>query len=160
MNKTIEDPVCHMTVSETSFTTEYEGIGYAFCSAQCRERFLASPRLYIGLPGRKAAAQQGKQIIKQRRMVLSAPLDNGQADVVKLALREMMGIIDICIEGREIDIRYDLMQITAGQIADRLSSVGSELGSGWMERLKLAFINYQEECEIGNLEVDGAKRCH
>ena len=22
-----------------------------------------------------------------------------------------------------------------------------------MERLKLAFINYQEECEIGNLEV-------
>jgi YHS domain-containing protein len=160
MNKTVEDPVCHMSVSETSFATEYAGIRYAFCSAQCKERFLENPHLYVGSPGRKAAAQQGKQIIKQRRMVLSAPLDNGQTDIVKRALREMMGIIDICIEGKAIDIRYDLMQVTVGQIADRLASVGSKLGNGWMERLKLAFINYQEECEIGNLEVDSGKRCH
>lgn len=160
MNKIVEDPVCHMTVSETSFNTEYAGIRYAFCSAQCKERFLANPHLYVGSPGRKAAAQQGKKIIKQRRMVLSAPLDNGQANIVELALREMMGIVDICIEGKEIDIRYDLMQVTAGQIADRLATVGSELGSGWMDRLKLASINYQEECEIGNLEVDSGKRCH
>ncbi|MBI5006056.1 MAG: YHS domain-containing protein [Nitrosomonadales bacterium] len=160
MNETVKDPVCHMDVPATSFPVEYEGIHFAFCSAQCKERFQANPHLYIGSPGRKAAAQQGKQIIKQRRMVLSAPLDSGQADVVKRALREMMGIIDICIEDKEIDIRYDLIQVTVGQIADRLASVGSELGSGWMERLKLAFINYQEECEIGNLEVDSGKRCH
>lgn len=160
MNETVKDPVCHMDVPATSFPVEYEGIHYAFCSAQCKDRFLENPHLYVGSPGRKAAAQQGKQIIKQRRMVLSAPLDNGQADVVKRALREMMGIIDICIEGRDMDIRYDLMQVTAGQIADRLTSVGSELGSDLMERLRLAFINYQEECEIGNLEVDSGKRCH
>lgn len=160
MNEIVKDPVCHMDVPATSFPVEYEGIHYAFCSAQCKDRFLENPHLYVGSPGRKAAAQQGKQIIKQRRMVLSAPLDSGQEDVVKRALREMMGIIDICIEGKEIDVRYDLMQITAGQIADRLASVGSELGSSWMERLKLAFINYQEECEIGNLEVDSGKRCH
>lgn len=159
MNKKVEDPVCHMTVSETSFATEYEGIHYEFCSAQCKERFLANPHLYIGSPGRKAAAQLGKQIIKQRRMVLSAPLDAGQAERVKSALLEMMGIIGICIEGKEIEIRYDLMQVTAEQIADKLASIGSELGGGWMERLKLAFINYHEECEIGSLEVTNTK-CH
>ena len=160
MNKTVEDPVCHMAVSGTSFATEYEGISYAFCSAQCRDRFLANPRLYTGLPGRKAAAQQGKEVIKQRRMVLSAPLDSGQAELVKRALLEMMGINEICIEGKNIEIRYDLMQVTAEQIAYKLASVGSELGGGWMESLKLAFINYQEECEIGSLEVSNTKRCH
>lgn len=160
MNKTVEDPVCHMTVSETSFATEYEGIRHAFCSEQCRERFLANPHLYTGFPGRKSAAQMGKIIIKQRRMVLSAPLDAGQAERVKSALLEMMGIIEICIEGENIEIRYDLMQVTAEQIANKLASIGSKLGGGWMERLKLAFINDHEECEIGNLEVDSGKRCH
>lgn len=82
MNKNVEDPVCHMAVSATSFATEYEGIGYAFYSMQCKDRFLANPHLYIGSPGRKAA-QQGKKIVKQRSMVLSAPLDRGQADVIK-----------------------------------------------------------------------------
>lgn len=89
MNETVEDPVCHMAVSTTSFATEYEGIRYAFCSAQCKDRFLANPRLYTGLPGRKAAAQQGKEVIKQRRMVLSAPLDSEQAEVVKRAMLAM-----------------------------------------------------------------------
>lgn len=159
MNKIVIDPVCHMAVSETSFATEYEGIRHAFCSAQCRDRFLENPRLYTGLPGRKAAAQQGKEVIKQRRMVLSAPLDSGQAEIVKRALLAMMGINEICIEGENIEIRYDLMQVTAEQIADKLASVGSELGGGWMERLKLAFINYHEECEIGSLEVKNTK-CH
>lgn len=160
MYKTVEDPVCHMKVSETSFATEYEGISYAFCSAQCKDRFLANPRLYAGLPGRKAAAQQGTEIIKQRRMMLSAPLDGEQAEIVKRALVEMMGICEIRIEGKKIEIQYDLMQVTAEQIADKLASIGTALGGGWMERLKLAFVNYQEECEIGSLEVTGGKRCH
>lgn len=160
MNKTVEDPVCHMGVPSTSFPVEYGGIHYAFCSAQCKDRFLENPHLYVGSPGRRAAAQQGRQIIKQRRMVLSAPLDKEQADVVRRVLHEMMGIIDICIEGKEIYIRYDLMQVTAEQIADRLASIGGKLGGGWMERLKLAFINYQEECEIGNLEATKKKGCH
>lgn len=132
MNETVKDRVCRMDVPSPSFPHEYEGILFAFCSAQCKERFQANPHLYIGSPGRKAAAQQGKPIIKQRRMVLSAPLDSGQADVDKRALLEMMGIIDICIDGKEIDIRYDLLQVTAEQIADKLASAGSKLGAaGW-----------------------------
>ena len=157
MYKLVKDPVCHMVVSEASFATQYEGIAYAFCSPQCKDRFLANPHLYIGLPGKKAVAQQGKVIIKQRRMILSAPLDSLQSELVTHALRAMMGVKDVCIEGTTIKLQYDLMQVTADQIAEKLALIGTGLGDGWMERLKLAFINYQEECEIGNLEVANKK---
>lgn len=160
MNEIVKDPVCHMAVPATSFAIEYAGIPYAFCSTQCKERFLANPHLYTGFPGHKAPAQQGVAIIKQRRMMLSAPLDAEQTEHVKRALLEMMGISEICIEGDKIEIQYDLMQVTAEQIADKLALIGTELGSGWMDRLKLAFINYQEECEIGSLEVANRKNCH
>lgn len=59
MTKMVQDPVCHMTVSEASFSAEYAGIHYAFCSNQCRNRFLANPHLYTGLPGHMAPAQKG-----------------------------------------------------------------------------------------------------
>jgi len=160
MNKITKDPVCHMQVPAASFAVEYAGIHYSFCSAQCRERFLANPHLYIGFPGHKAPAQQGKEVIKQRRMVLSAPLDAKQAELVKRALLEMMGISEICIEGDKIEIQYDLMQITAEQITNKLALIGTELGGGWMDRLKLAFINYLEEREVDSLEVANKKGCH
>jgi len=160
MPTTINDPVCHMEVVATSFPAEYAGIRYAFCSAQCKERFLANPRLYIGLPGRKAPAQQGEKVIKRRRLALSTPLDAPQDERVRHALLEMMGIDEVCITGEKIEIQYDLIQVTAAQIADRLALVGAELGGGWTDRLKLAFIYYQEECEVGSLEVASEKHCH
>lgn len=159
MNETVEDPVWHMKVPTTLFATEYAGSHYAFCSAQCKERFLANPRLYIGFPGRKAPAQEGKQIIKCRRLLLSAPLDASQAEQVKRALLEMMGILEICIEGNRLEIKYDLIQVTAEQIADKLALIGTVLGGGWIDRLKLAFINSLEEIEISSLEVEKKKMC-
>ncbi len=159
MNETVEDYVCHMQVPSTSFATEYAGGCYAFCSAQCKERFLANPHLYIGFPGRKAPAQQGKKVIKCRRLLLSSPLDATQAEQVKQALLEMMGVQEICIEGNKIEIQYDLIQVTAEQIADKLALIGANLGEGWLDRLKLAFINNLEEIEINSLEVEKKKRC-
>ena len=41
MSEIVKDPVCHMEVAATSFATKYADIAYAFCSAQCKERFLA-----------------------------------------------------------------------------------------------------------------------
>ncbi len=160
MNKTVEDPVCHMQVSATSLPSEYAGIRYAFCSEQCQERFLENPHLYVGVPGRKAPAQQGREVIKSRRFELSAPLDDVQAKQVKHAISEMMGIYKIHIDGRKIEIQYDLIQATAEQIADKLGLIGAELGAGWKDRIKLAFINYLEECEIDSLEIDDKKSCH
>lgn len=155
-----DDPVCHMPVPTTSYACELEGIQYVFCSEQCRERFVANPRLYIGFPGHKAPAQQGTEIIRRRTLILSEPLDAVQSEQVKHALLSMMGIREICIDGNTFDIQYDLMQVNTEQIAERLNTVGSELGGGWVERLKFAFINYQEECEISSLEVRHGKSCH
>jgi YHS domain-containing protein len=144
----VEDPVCHMKVQATLFATEYAGSHYAFCSAQCKERFLANPRLYIGFPGRKAPAQEGKQVIICRSLLLSAPLDAIQSEQVKDALHEMMGLFEISIEGNKLEIKYDLIQVTAEQIADKLALIGAKLGGDWIDRLKLAFINNLEDIEI------------
>ncbi|MBI4937026.1 MAG: YHS domain-containing protein [Nitrosomonadales bacterium] len=160
MNETVKDYVCQMQVSPASFATEYAGGHYAFCSAQCKERFLANPHLYIGFPGNKAPAQEGKKVIKRRRLLLSAPLDTIQAEKVKQALLEMMGIHEVCIEGDKIEIQYDLIQVTTGQIAHKLALIGADLGGGWIDRLRLAFINNQEEIEINSLEVENRKCCH
>ena len=160
MSEIVKDPVCHMEVAATSFATEYAGIAYAFCSAQCKERFLANPQLYIGFPGHKAPAQKGRKIIKQRRLLLSVPLDAMQVEQVKRALLEMMGIHKVCIEGDKLEVQYDLMQVTTEQIADKLALIGADLGGGWMDRLRLAFINYLEETEMSGLEVENKKGCH
>src|SRR3990167_1129343 len=160
MNETVKDYVCHMQVPSTSFATEYAGGHYAFCSAQCKERFLANPHLYIGFPGHKAPAQDGEKVIKRHRFLLSAPLDAMQAKQVKRALLEMMGIHEVFIEGDKIEIQYDLIQVTAEQIADKLALIGADLGAGWVDRLKLAFINNLEEIEISSLEVGNKKCCH
>ena len=160
MTETVKDPVCHMQVPSVSFAIENAGINYAFCSVQCRERFLANPHLYTGFPGMKSPAQAGKQVIKCRRLSLSAPLDAIQSKQVKNTLLEMMGVLDICIDGDKIEIQYDLMQTDVEQITVQLALIGTDLGRGWVDRLKLAFINYQEECEISSLEVNDTKGCH
>jgi len=159
MNGTVKDYVCQMQVPPTSFATEYAGGHYAFCSAQCRERFLANPHLYIGFPGRKAPAQEGVKVIKRHRLSLSMPLDAAQAEQVKRALLEMMGMLEVSIEGNRIEIRYDLIQVTLEQIAGKLGLIGTDLGTGWVDRLKLAFINNLEEIEINSLEVEKKKKC-
>lgn len=159
MNEIVEDYVCHMQVPSTSFATEYAGGHYAFCSAQCKERFLANPHLYIGFPGRKAPAQEGRQVIKCRRFLLSEPLNAIQAEQIKNALLDMMGILEICIDCDKIEIKYDLIQVTAEQLADKLALIGANLGEGWMDRLKLAFVNNLEEIEISSLEVEKKKKC-
>ena len=154
MKETVEDYVCHMQVPAKSFATEYAGSHYAFCSAQCKERFIASPHLYIGFPGRNAPAQEGKQVIKCRRLLLSTPLDAIQAEEVKKALLKTIGILEIGIDCDKLEIKYDLIQVTAEQIADKLGLIGANLGGDCIDRLKLAFINNMEEIEINSLEVE------
>ena len=40
---TVIDPVCGMQVKSTQLALEYMQMHFAFCSEQCRERFLANP---------------------------------------------------------------------------------------------------------------------
>jgi len=149
----IRDPVCGMQVESEQYTIEYLQMHYAFCSRQCQERFRENPHLYVGLPGQKSPKQEGREVIKQRRMRLALPLSSAQEDEVVQALSDMMGIKAATASGDLIELTYDLLQATAEEIESKLEEVGVRLGEGWAERLRRAFVHYEEECEIGNLEV-------
>jgi Cu+-exporting ATPase len=45
-----KDPVCGMTVDDKKApaATTYEGKTYYFCAASCRDKFLSSPKTYVG----------------------------------------------------------------------------------------------------------------
>lgn len=159
MKDLTEDPVCHMKVSKSSFSTEYSGMTFAFCSGQCRDRFLENPHLYIGFPGQKAPAQQGVEILKYRKIKLACSLDTVQLQQIRDALTSMMGIKNVNHDGKSLEITYDLMQVTEQQVEDTLSKFGAELGTDWLSRLKRAFIHFEERSEIGSLEVTSSKKC-
>ena len=52
----VEDPVCHMRVNphETPHRAEHDGRTFYFCSARCRERFIAEPLRYLSPEEREA----------------------------------------------------------------------------------------------------------
>jgi YHS domain-containing protein len=160
MGNLIRDPVCGMQVASDHYTIDYLQMHYAFCSRQCQERFQENPHLYVGLPGQKSPKQEGREVIKQRRLHLALTLSSAQEDEVVQALRDMMGIKAVSAAGDKIEITYDLLQATAEQIEFRLEEVGVRLGEGWPERLRRAFVHYEEECEIDNLEVHEKSGVH
>ncbi|MGA9163716.1 MAG: YHS domain-containing protein [Thiobacillus sp.] len=154
MSATVKDPVCGMEVAPAQFETIYEGLHYAFCSEQCRQRFATNPHLYIGVPGEKAVRQKGVELFKRRRFQLDAALDAPGAAVLTEALGAMMGVKIVEIEdGNTVTITYDLIQATAEQLEAKMAEVGAKLGAGWAERLRRGFVHYMEETEVGNLEV-------
>ncbi len=154
MSATVKDPVCGMDVAPAQFETIYEGLRYAFCSEQCRQRFVANPHLYVGVPGEKAPGQKGVELFKRRRFQLDAPLAAQDAAVLTEALGAMMGVKTVEIEdGNTVTLTYDLIQATAEQLEAKMAEVGAKLGAGWAERLRRGFVHYMEETEVGNLEV-------
>ena len=71
---TVIDPVCGMHVNPSQLPLEYMQMHFAFCSQQCRERFLANPGLYVGQPGKMSVKQMGHEVLKCRRLQLAEPL--------------------------------------------------------------------------------------
>ncbi len=155
-----KDVVCGMQIESDSNQIVYLGVSYAFCSKQCQERFLANPHLYVGMPGQKAPKQEGVSVIKQRHLRLAQALSPDQGRALGNALQAMMGIQSVSIDGDSVVITYDLLQATAEQVEEKLAEIGVKLGEGWTERLRRAFVHYEEECEIGNLEVHQGKYIH
>lgn len=152
-DKTVRCPVCGMSIQPDQFRIEYQGMRFAFCSAQCRERFQANPHLYIGRPGRPAPKQLGREIIKRRTLQLQRPLTGEQATCLINELESMMGIKRVDVEADRLRIHYDLLQATVEQIERRIEDIGDRLGHGLGDTLRRAFIHYLEETELANLEV-------
>jgi YHS domain-containing protein len=147
-----KDPVCGMVVNVHEVEITYAGVHYAFCSNQCRERFESNPHLYIGHPGHKAAKQKGVQIVKRRHFKLEQSLSIPDAKQLAKELYGMMGVRKIHIVGMDIDVTYDLMEVTAEQIEDRMVEIGVKLGEEWSQRLSRGFIHILEETEVSSIE--------
>lgn len=169
------DPVCGMMVGEWEHQVVYRGVGYAFCSQQCRDRFSAGPGLYVGRRRILAPKQKGMELIKRRRMLLGVPLTQVHFVELKGALLSMMGVISVrsvkrggdgsggrqpldsgtrtatCIDAVEID--YDLLQATAAQIESRFLEMNAIPSNGWGEKLLRDYIHYLEKCELDDLEI-------
>ncbi|GBG14780.1 coproporphyrinogen-III oxidase [Novimethylophilus kurashikiensis] len=160
MNNLVKDPVCGMQVDPHHLALEYQQMNFAFCSSQCRERFLDNPHLYIGFPQHKAPRQENREVLKERLLRTDHVLDFDQAQSLTEALKSMMGIKSVVVGGSMIEITYDLLQVTEEQIEATLAEIGIKLGEGWAEQLRRAFVHYEEEFEIGNLEVYKKHRFH
>lgn len=153
MDVKLIDPVCGMEVEPHQHSLTHEGIRYAFCSSQCRERFELNPHLYIGFPGQRAPKQEGKEVIKKRRFRTEAALEPAEAEQLRKELSSMMGVLEVQVENDMVVVTYDLLQATAAQLETRLGEIGLKLGGTWSERLRAAFVHYLEEGEVESLEV-------
>jgi hypothetical protein len=149
-----------MWVPPDRYAVQYLGIDYAFCSQQCKDRFLANPHLYVGMPGDEAPKHAGMEVIKRRCLHLDTPLSDEAAQEVVEHLLSMMGVSVVDVDGAQVSITYDLLQATAEQIEAALQQVGARLGAGWGERLRRAFVHYLEETEVASLEAHSGAHGH
>jgi YHS domain-containing protein len=149
----LRDPVCGMMVDASENAIVYQQMHFAFCSLQCKERFLQTPHLYIGQGGHKAPKQEGQAVYKQRLLKLDKSLTPEMAETVLDNVQAMMGIEQLEINGDVIKVTYDLLQATEAQIESEIAQAGASLGQKWSERLRRAFVHYVEESEIENLAV-------
>ncbi|HFE36794.1 MAG TPA: YHS domain-containing protein [Gammaproteobacteria bacterium] len=148
-------PVCGMKADPELDSVEYYKIYFHFCSTQCRENFLAHPRLY------QREAQKGrKEIIKQRTMHLAEPIGKAGAELLIPYLMKLMGVKNVIIEGDTVSITYDLLQVTEVQIEKALAEAGAELGGSWLAHFRRGWIHDSEENELDNLASPPARSYH
>jgi len=150
-------PVCGMDATDSSICADHLGIAYYFCMQQCRENFLAHPKLYIG---KQSLAKTGREIIKRRTFTLEQPLAGMMCEDLMLALTQLMSVRNISIEGCRVAIDYNLLEVNAGQIEAALVKAGATMGSGWAGRLKRGWVHYTEENELDNLAAGDAACCN
>jgi len=150
-------PVCGMNAKDSKAHVEHLGIEYYFCTAQCRENFIARPRLYLG---KQSAKYTARKIIKRRSFSLDQGVEAEMQMQLIQTMQQVMGVRDANVQGCEIIITYDLLETTAEQIARALADAGFALGSGWAARLKRGWMNYTEKNELDNLTAGESACCN
>ncbi len=159
----VVDPVCGMRVNADLNRVMYLEMEFAFCSEQCKERFLANPGLYVGRPGEPAPKQRGEVLLKRRSMSLADPLPDQAAEELKSMLGGMMGVKSVLFSADRLDIEYDLLEATAAQIETAIMNFGVRLGDRWVDRFKRAIVHAVEEDVLASQEVSqshGPRGCH
>ncbi|MFQ5668857.1 MAG: YHS domain-containing protein, partial [Candidatus Binatia bacterium] len=108
----VRDPVCGMALERPGHALTYQGMHFAFCSEQCKARFLAHPHLYVGYPGQPAPNQEGQVLLKRRRLRLAQALSAEGAALVEELLGKLMGVRTVTASGAMIEVIYDLLQVS------------------------------------------------
>jgi len=150
-------PVCGMDAKDSTVHAEHIGIEYYFCSPQCRENFIVRPQLYLG---RQSVKKNGREIIKRRSLSLDQAVEGALQEQLVHAIKKMMGVRDVQVNGREVSITYDMLEVTAEQIERSLGNAGAVLGTGWGARLQRGWAHYTEENELDNLASGKAACCN
>jgi len=140
-------PVCGMNAEVDVPSVEHHKMYFHFCSEQCRETFVAHPGLYWA----KEEGQEPKEILKRRAMHLAEPLDTEVVELLIPYLSELMGVKEVVIEGDNLLVTYDLLQIKEIGIEKALAEVGIQLGGDWLERFSRGWVHDCEDNQLDNL---------
>lgn len=149
------DPVCGtaLTAEATTPSLTYRGIAYRFCSAQCRERFQATPALYTG--ARRSAEIQ--PMPKQRRLRLAA----GTMETLRQAeqcIARMKGVQSVTTDSDSLRVDYDLRIVALVQIERALAEAGIVLRQG-LHGWRRALWRFAESNESENAAQAGTGAC-
>ncbi len=141
-----------MTVSEDSYEVTQRGMTFWLCSEQCRDRFNQRPSLYIGDPKQgKSAKQHGIKVHKKRTLNLELPNNNESASLLIRALNSLMGVTEATINQGQLEIEYDLVQVSLEEIEAFIKSTGINIEQSWLDKIHDSFIHYNEEGQLDNL---------
>jgi len=145
-SETSRDPVCGMVinVAASPYSTMWQGLEFHFCSAQCQERFIATPSLYTAQGG----ARNSVPIVKRRKLQFVAP--------TQVALRaacgrllDMMGVAAAIPGSDDLTVEYDLRQATFAQVEAVVAGAGLILRGG-LHRWRRSLWKFIEGNEIEN----------
>jgi len=78
-------------------------------------------------------------------------MTDAEARTVRRGLNQMMGVKRVEVTGDRVTMVYDLLEVTEQQLVDQLAHLGARIGDGWADRLRHAFVHYQEDTELSNL---------
>lgn len=151
----LQCPVCGMDIVNEDHALEHFKVTYLFCSAQCRDNFEDHPSLYLG-----NRAKAHNEVIKTKRIRLSEPQTPESALSIKENLQQLMGVKEIELQGRTLQIRYDLIQATFAQIEDAIKEFGDVLDNAWWQRFRRGWTRYTEDNELRNLATPQGACCN
>ncbi|MBK8759114.1 MAG: YHS domain-containing protein [Sulfuritalea sp.] len=144
--ETSRDPVCGMVVNVAAspYSTMWQGLEFHFCSAQCQERFIATPALYT-VPG---GVRNSVPIVKRRKLHFVAPTQEALRAVCGRLLG-MMGVAAAIPGPDDITVEYDLRQATFAQV-EAVVAGASLVSRGGLHRWRRSLWKFIESNEIEN----------
>jgi len=149
-------PVCGMAVSSSLYTKKHNKMYFYFCSEQCQTNFSIRPNLYMKRqPGHPQSPR-----IKQRTLHLAESLNSEHAALITEHLQQLMGIRHVAVNGNNLQLEYDLLQVNEVKIEQSLSKIGVKLGEGWVDRLRRAWVHELENNELDNLAAPTHPCCN